>query len=303
MPLLRPLTSADSSSVFSRNASRWQHLGRQLALGVGLCAGLAIAAPGFADEAMAPKAAQYTTQDLNEQLVLATLWMQASGEFRALSYQAFNLAQLRYDMYSAAHTGNRKLAVVVDADETVIDNSAFEAWLVGKDFGYSSKTWERWMAAADAKAMPGAVDFLNYVKSRGGEVFYVTNRKEVGREGTLKNLKALGFPYVDDAHLMLRTDTSNKSPRREMIAQNYDIALLMGDNLNDFSSAFDVKTLAESKAAVDAHKKDFGSRFIMLPNPTYGDWEGKVYGGNWGASAAEKDAMRKSHLDVWEAKP
>ncbi|AEF55263.1 5'-nucleotidase, lipoprotein e(P4) family [Marinomonas posidonica] len=241
----------------------------------------------------------YNTKDLNEQLVMSTLWMQASAEYKAMSYQAFNLAKMQFDHYLDKHKGNKKVAVVVDADETVIDNSDYQAWLIGKDFGYSSKTWSKWMAAADAKAMPGATDFLNYVASKGAEVFYVTNRKIVGLEGTRKNLKALGFPNVDDKHLMLRTDTSNKEPRRDAVAKNYDIALFMGDNLNDFSNDFRTKSLAESDAAVEKNKALFGTRFIVLPNPAYGDWEGKVYNGNWGATAAEKDRMRKSKLHVW----
>ncbi|MBJ7537390.1 5'-nucleotidase, lipoprotein e(P4) family [Marinomonas transparens] len=242
----------------------------------------------------------YGAKDLNEQLVMSTLWMQASAEYKALSYQAFNLAKMQFDRYSRSHTGSKKIAVVVDADETAIDNSAYQAWLIGKDFGYSSKTWAKWMDAAQAKAMPGATDFLNYVASKGAEVFYVTNRKIVGLEGTRKNLKALGFPNVDDKHLMLRTDSSNKEPRREAIAKDYDIALFMGDNLNDFSNDFRTKSLADSDAAVEKNKALFGTTFIMLPNPAYGDWEGKVYEGNWGASPAEKDQMRKSKFRIWQ---
>lgn len=242
----------------------------------------------------------YSAKDLNEQLVMSTLWMQASAEYKALSYQAFNLAKMQFDQYASQHKGNKKIAVIVDADETVIDNSGYQAWLIGKDFGYSSKTWGEWMDAAQAKAMPGATEFLNYVASKGGEVFYITNRKASGLEGTRKNLKDLGFPNVDDAHLMLNTSTSNKEPRRQEVAQNYDIALLMGDNLNDFSTDFRTKGLAESDAAVEKNKALFGTTFIMLPNPAYGDWEGKVYDGNWGASAAEKDQMRKSKLNVWQ---
>ena len=244
---------------------------------------------------------EYTYKDLNEQSVLVATWMQASGEFKALSFQAFNLAKMQFDAYSDSYTGSKKIAVVVDADEAVIDNSAYQTWLIGKDFGYSSKTWAKWMEASEAKAMPGAKDFLNYVANNGGEVFYVTNRKVVGLEGTRKNLIELGFPNVDDAHLMLRTSTSNKEPRREIIAEHYDIALFVGDNLNDFSSDFRVETIEESHAAVEKNKDLFGTKFIVLPNPSYGDWEGKVYKGNWGASAAEKSQMRKDVLNTWEA--
>ena len=254
---------------------------------------------GFSFTAFAQES-DYSTKDLNEQLVMSTLWMQASAEYKALSYQAFNLAKIQFDQYASQHKGSKKIAVIVDADETVIDNSGYQAWLIGKDFGYSSKTWGEWMDAAEAKAMPGATEFLNYVASKGGEVFYITNRKASGLEGTRKNLKDLGFPNVDDAHLMLNTSTSNKEPRRQEVAQNYDIALLMGDNLNDFSTDFRTKSLAESDTAVEKNKALFGTEFIMLPNPAYGDWEGKVYDGNWGASAAEKDQMRKSKLNVWQ---
>lgn len=150
---------------------------------------------------------------------------------------------MQFDAFSDSYTGSKKIAVVVDADEAVIDNSAYQTWLIDKDFGYSSSTWAKWMDASEAKAMPGAKDFLNYVANNGGEVFYVTNRKIVGLEGTRKNLIELGFPNVDYAHLMLRTSTSNKEPRREIIAEHYDIALFVGDNLNDFSSDFRVETI------------------------------------------------------------
>ena len=252
-----------------------------------------ISLPALADDT------SYTTKNLNEQLVMSNLWMQASAEFQALSYQAFNLATLQFDHYISTHKTNKKIAIVVDADETIISNSAYQSWLVGQNQGYSSKTWGQWMSDAKATALPGAVDFLNHVTGRGAEVFYVTNRKITGLEGTRKNLQELGFPDVDDAHLMLKTTTSNKEPRRQKITENYDIALFMGDNLNDFSNEFKTKSLKESYAAVEKNKALFGTQFIMLPNPSYGDWEGKVYDGNWGASPAEKDEMRKAHLNAW----
>ena len=246
---------------------------------------------------------QYTTRDLNEQLVMATLWMQTSAEFRALCYQSFNLAKMNLDMFLAAYTGSKKVAVIVDADETVIDNSAYEAFLVGNDFGYSSKTWTPWMAAAQATAIPGALEFLNYAKEKGVEIFYVTNRKMVGYDGTAKNLKALGFPDVDKKHLLLRTGSSDKQERRDIVAKDNEIAFLMGDNLNDFASVFAKKPVADRFGEVDKIKDTWGKKFIVLPNPTYGEWEGSVYKGNWGASAAEKDKMRKDHLQRWDYQP
>ncbi len=119
----------------------------------------------------------YTTKDLNEQLVMATLWVQTSAEFRALCYQSFNLAKMNLDAFLASYSGSKKVAISVDVDETLIDNSAYEAFLIGNDFGYSSKTWGPWQAAGQATAYPGAHDFLNYCKSKNVEVFYITNIK------------------------------------------------------------------------------------------------------------------------------
>ena len=245
----------------------------------------------------------YTTLDLNEQLVMATLWIQTSAEFRALCYQSFNLARMNLDLFLSSYAGSKPVAVIVDADETVIDNSAYEAFLIGNDFGYSSKTWTPWMEAARATAIPGALAFLNYAKAKNVEIFYVTNRKMIGYDGTATNLRAIGFPYVDKNHLLLRTESSDKQPRRDMVAKDYEIAFLMGDNLSDFLSVFSKKSIADRFAEVDKIKEMWGKKFIVLPNPTYGDWEGAIYKGNWGASAAEKNKMRKDHLKRWDFHP
>lgn len=264
-----------------------------LALLLGSCAGMNRQGAGKDNST-------YTTRDLNEQLVMATLWLQSSAELRALSYQAFNVAAMNLDSFLNGYTGSKPVAVIVDADETVIDNSAYQAFLIGQDFGYSSKTWTPWMEAAEATAMPGATEFLKYAAARGVEVFYVTNRKIVGYDGTKKNLMDLGFPFVDEKHLLLRTDTSDKQARRDIVAKDYEIALLLGDNLNDFTSDFRKKTVEERFGETDKVKDLWGTKFIMLPNPTYGEWEGAVYQGDWGASPADKDRMRKSYLNKWD---
>ena len=254
-------------------------------------------------EAKGPAPGDYTTRDLNEQLVMATLWMQASAEYRALCYQAFNLARMNLDAFLSGYTGAKPVAVIVDADETVVDNSAYEAFLIGQDFGYSSKTWTPWMQAAEAEATPGAAEFLAYAASRKVEIFYVTNRKMVGYEGTEKNLKALGFPNVDKKHLLLRTKSSDKQERRDIVAGEYAVAFLMGDNLNDFESIFGQKSVEERFAETDKVRDSWGRKFIVLPNPAYGEWESAVYQYNWRATPAEKDGMRKEHLRRWSYQP
>ena len=124
------------------------------------------------------------------------------------------------------------LAIIIDLDETVLDNSEFEvlAILEGKDF-YTD--FQEWVDKADAKAVQGAADFLNYAHVNQVEVFYISNRDEKYREGTLKNLQKLDFPNADNEHILLRDGNSDKQPRRNLVESKYNIVLLIGDNLID----------------------------------------------------------------------
>ena len=245
----------------------------------------------------------YTTKDLNEQSVLAVLWVQTSAEFRALCYQSFNLAKMNLDAFLASYSGSKKVAISVDVDETLIDNSVYEAFLIGNDFGYSSKTWGPWQSSGLATPYPGSIEFLNYAQLRGVEIFYITNIKIKHYEPASKKLKAMGYPFIDKEHLLFRTDTSDKQPRRDMVEKDYVMALLMGDNLNDFLSVFRKKPVDVRSAEVDKVKEAWGNKFILVPNPMYGDWEGAVYSGNGGASPAKKDQMRKDHLRGGDSQP
>ena len=119
----------------------------------------------------------YTTEDLNEQLVMATLWMQTAAEYKVLCYQAFNLAKMLVDKKLDEGISIKPLAIVVDCDEAIIDNSAYEAGLIGTKNAYSSKTWDLWMQAAEAKVMPGSVEFLNYAYEKGVDTFIYNKQK------------------------------------------------------------------------------------------------------------------------------
>ena len=230
----------------------------------------------------------------------AVLWQQTSGERRALSYQAFTLARMMLDRDLRMNRGNKKpRAVIVDCDETIIDNSRFEGMLLKNRVNYNQKDWTEWINRAAAEAVPGAVEFLRYATSRGVRVFYITNRNDVQKAGTATNLRKLGFPNVNDQTLLIQTDPKNssKEDRRNNVKKNFRIVLLMGDDLNDFSDVFEnSKTVDERAAAADRYKAEFGKRFIMLPNPMYGNWESAIYGYNFKLTEAEKAAKRKSLL-------
>lgn len=138
--------------------------------------------------------------------------------------------------------------------------------------------------------------FLKYAAANGIEIFYVTNRGENEREGTLNNLKKFGFPNADNAHLLLKANTSSKEPRKNSITETHTIVMLMGDNMNDFSSLFEKKTSDERDKVADDFSAEFGNRFIVLPNPVYGDWESSLYHYNYSLSPAQKDSIIRASL-------
>ena len=147
--------------------------------------------------------------------------------------------------------------------------------------------------------MPGAVEFLKYANSRGVTVFYVTNRKQIEKDGTYRNLKARGFPEVNDQTLRIRTDpnSDSKEARRQAISSKYHVVLLMGDDLNDFAEVFEKSKTVDSRIEVaERNKSSFGTRFIVLPNPMYGDWENAIYDYNFKLSEVEKSAKRNNLL-------
>ena len=231
----------------------------------------------------------------NEYQTGAILWQQSSAEYRALAFQAFSLAQLRLDQDLAQHRSRRgrsmRPAIVVDSDETVLDNTRFQAELILRNAAYTPQSWTAWCERAEAGAVPGAVEFLNYAFRHGVRVFYITNRRQTEKDGTVANLKKLGFPDVSDDTVMIReqgTTTPSKESRRERVRARYRIVLLIGDNLNDFNDDFSGKSIADRKVEVDRERVQFGSQYIVLPNPMYGDWEGAIYG-----NAANDDQRRE----------
>ena len=227
--------------------------------------------------------------------IYTTAYQQRAAEYRALFYQAFNIAHQRID--EVVHTQTEKPKVIItDIDETVLDNSAYEAHQTLRGKGYESDSWLEWSAMIKADTVPGALIFLKYASSKGIEIFYVTNRGERERNFTLKNLQKFDFPNADSAHLFPLQNTSSKEQRRQNIAANHTIVMLMGDNLGDFSSLFDKKNSDERNQNVNIVATEFGSRFIILPNPVYGDWENSLYNYDYSLTDAQRDSVIRASL-------
>ena len=211
------------------------------------------------------------------------LYMQKAAEYRALCLQAFNWARIVLEEdeknKKKLPKAERKMprAVVVDIDETKLNNSPAQAAGIRNNVPFNQKDWYAWGEMRKAKAIPGAVDFATFARSKGVRIFYVSNRDEAQKQATIDNLKAVGFPDISAENVLLREKESTKEPRRLSISAKYRIVTLLGDNLNDFSDVFERKSVADRFAEVDQAAALWGNKFIVLPNAMYGDWENAVY--------------------------
>lgn len=245
--------------------------------------------------------AKQADKQLAQQTVAAVNWFQQSGEYQALTWQAFNSATLAFDASAKTVKGPR--AVIVDLDETMLDNSAYSAWQARYGQPFSDKTWSGWVQARQALAVPGAVPFAQYVNAHGGTMFYVSNRSVKDATATKDNLRALGFPGVSDKTLLLQSDSSNKQARFDAIkASGYTVVLYIGDNLNDFGGATWHKDNAARRQFVADNHARFGTQLIVLPNPLYGDWESGLAPNYNKLTPQQKLQVRDESLRTWSGK-
>lgn len=248
-----------------------------------------------------PEQEQQTTKiglnhdrQLVDQHYNAVLWFARSAEMRALFHQAYDHAayKLMRNM-----EGVENPAVVLDLDETVLDNSPYEIERIEDGIPYTSETWRDWTSRGEAPILPGARAFLNLTDSLGVEIFYISNRKVVEMQGTLKNLLDLNLPNADTAHILLRSTSSDKTARRAIANNDHEVVLYIGDNLTDLNQLYadrDSKTLGFD--LVDNNMAELKKKFIMLPNPMYGEWEKALYGNTYSLSSEEKIESRKKAL-------
>lgn len=251
----------------------------------------------------------FTQRSLNQQGLLGLNWMQQSGEYVALCYQAFHSARLAFD--DAQQRQIPHPAVVVDLDETLLDNTPYNASLWATDQGFEGRTWNQWVLRAEAEAIAGAVEFVNYVQAQGGKVFFISNRTDSStnnrqdndlEKATLYQLQTLGFQGATDQTVLLkgeyskvingRVDTA-KTHRRQAITNGdvdgiqHTLVVLVGDNLEDFWE-FPQDTNGDRRNYIHRHARQFGfspateeepwkPSFITLPNPLYGSWEELMY--------------------------
>ena len=252
-----------------------------------------------ANDVAAQEALKQKQQYQAETETMGLLWMRTSAEYRALAYQGYNVAMNAVKMAVTDPSHQRKpLAIVLDADETVVDNTKLMGESIVNGNGrFDAPWWRQAVHQGKSQAMPGAVEFLNEVHKQGVEIFYVSNRyAPVNLDVTIQNFKELGFPSVDKDHVLLFEKDSDKQPRFDMIAKKYYVVVYMGDNAGDFPIGTKGKTLAERNAIIDAHKEDFGTTFVVFPNPAYGSWVSALAKGYQNLSPEEQKQVNNQYL-------
>lgn len=251
------------------------------------------------NDVAAQEALKQKQQYQAETETMGLLWMCTSAEYRALAYQGYNVAMNAVKMAVTDPSHQRKpLAIVLDADETVVDNTKLMGESIVNGNGrFDAPWWRQAVHQGKSQAMPGAVEFLNEVHKQGVEIFYVSNRyAPVNYDATVQNFKALGFPSVDKDHVLLFEKDSDKQPRFDMIAKKYYVVVYMGDNAGDFPIGTKGKTLAERNAIIDNHKEDFGTTFVVFPNPAYGSWVSALAKGYQNLSPEEQKQVNNQYL-------
>lgn len=240
--------------------------------------------------ACTPKAPERNPEkEYSQQYVSAFLWHESSAESHYIYLQAF--AQARKMVEEKLNSDKEWIcpSVVLDLDETVLNNNPYTAMLINTGSRYEESTWAEWIYRAEAKALPGAAEFLNFCAENGVTLWYISNRKHDYLDATLQNMNNLGLPNADAEHVLLKKDESDKTPRRVWVMDNCHVLLYVGDNLRDYDEIFKNREENFGKTEVDRNLGHMLTEFVLLPNPTYGEWEKA-----WSSDSTETEMNKRA---------
>jgi len=213
-------------------------------------------------------------------LLLSTLYVQRSAEYQGLCRQVYRSAaqQLTVLLDSAQRSAPEELrkrppAVVLDLDETVLDNSLYAGWQIRHGSAYSSASWQAWVQKAEATAVPGVRDYLLVAQQKGLRVVYLSNRKSSQWMATKQNMLALDLPVDGLDSMLLRQNSSEKQARRDSVKLRYTVLQWVGDNLQDMDGFITHSSEEERAQNVLKEVHRLGRDWVLLPNPVYGPWE------------------------------
>ena len=243
-----------------------------------------------------------------KQSLLAVLFKRTSAEYKANTFQAYASAQRNIDKALADKSWTALLnqkngyqslppAVILDIDETVLDNSEHQVRSIKNGTNYPIG-WKEWVSEESASALPGVKEYLSYADSKGVKIFYVTNRTHDLEEYTRNNIKALGLPLDNDRDVLLMKNekgwASDKTSRRDLIKKDYRVIQIFGDQLDDFIPLNETATTVNNrKALIDKYASMWGEKWYMLINPMYGEWEEALYEHCWDCFPEQSDRVNQ----------
>lgn len=204
----------------------------------------------------------------------AIRWVRSSAEYHAALFQVYRLATTRVEQ-AVAKLPAGSWAVILDADETVLDNSLYQLERSKLGLGFSAESWNAWVKRREATVLPGSASFLARVRALGGKIAIVTNRLESECADTRAVFDTFKLPY--DAMLCRMDGTpSDKNPRFASVAEGRSAAsstplavvAVIGDNIQDFPG-LSQKTREQGAPGFT----EFGVRYFLVPNPMYGSWQ------------------------------
>jgi len=198
-------------------------------------------------------------------------WGRNSAEQRAVFLQTYRWAGERLRAL-AAREPRGSWAVIMDADETTLDNSPYQLRRAGQNLGYSAESWAAWAHEKAAPATPGAPEFTRLVHELGGRVAIVTNRDDDQCADTRENLRQVGIAF--EVVLCRVQGQSDKNPRFAAVQSGtgtgqppLKVLMWVGDNIQDFPR------LGQDARTQPSALNEFGRAYVILPNPMYGSWE------------------------------
>ncbi|MEX2122856.1 MAG: HAD family acid phosphatase [Woeseia sp.] len=257
------------------------------------------AAPGSLAVPEAPAAADLPAAVAEPDL--GVLWVRDAAEYRALSLQAYAAAakdldaMINDEFWSAlpeqANAAGLEPAIIFDVDETLVTNVRFQIEHMPP---FRNSKLDDWNAANKATGVPGAAEFVRLARDSGVAVFFVTNRPCEPKDEvtdpcpqeavTVGDLNEAGIPADAESVMMANEQpewTREKEGRRDLIAKNFRVIMLVGDDLGDFiacvrARALEPCTEPATKASrardTDRYSMYWGNGWYVLPNPMHGSW-------------------------------
>ncbi|MEO5565115.1 MAG: HAD family acid phosphatase [Luteimonas sp.] len=247
----------------------------------------------------------------------ATAWFQKSVErdlvygsiYRAAGeHLAAALADKSWDALPRGDRSNDASAlppaIIVDIDETVLDNSYSQVRQIRDGVDFNETDWAQWVQQGAATPLPGALAFLRAAADQGVTVFYISNRKANLTQASFDNLRAVGFPITDASQVLgngvvvegCEQHGSDKGCRREWVGRRFRVLMQFGDQVGDFVNIAS-NTEEGRRAAITPYLGWVGQRWWVLPNPMYGSWEPALFGNDWNLPPAARRAAKEAALE------